>query len=100
MPIATPQQYAEMLDSASAGGYALAAVNVSSSQTLNAVMRGFARALPDHHGDAGVRHGLPCAVNLGKRFEAGAHAGLALRCDPSGQMRRGQPREFHEGVKL
>src|SRR5215475_10012128 len=47
MPIATPEQYAEMLDSASAGGYALAAVNVSSSQTLNAVMRGFAEAGAD-----------------------------------------------------
>ena len=47
MPIATPQQYADMLDSASAGAYALAAVNVSSSQTLNAVMRGFAEAGAD-----------------------------------------------------
>ncbi len=47
MPIATPQQYAEMLDAASRGGYALAAVNVSSSQTLNAVMRGFAEAGAD-----------------------------------------------------
>jgi fructose-bisphosphate aldolase class II len=47
MPIATPDQYAEMLDTASAGGYALAAVNISSSQTLNAVMRGFAEAGAD-----------------------------------------------------
>src|SRR3954470_23293771 len=47
MPIATPDQYAEMLDTASAGGYALAAINISSSQTLNAVMRGFAEAGAD-----------------------------------------------------
>jgi fructose-bisphosphate aldolase, class II len=47
MPIATVQRFAEMLDGASAGGYALAAVNVSSSTTLNAVMRGFAEAGAD-----------------------------------------------------
>jgi len=47
MPIASPEQYAAMLDAASAGGYALAAVNVSSSETLNGAMRGFAEAGAD-----------------------------------------------------
>ena len=42
MPIATPSQYAAMLDAATAGGYALAAVNVTPSETLNGAMRGFA----------------------------------------------------------
>jgi fructose-bisphosphate aldolase class II len=41
MAIPSPEQYAQMLDAALAGGYALAAVNVSSSQTLNAALRGF-----------------------------------------------------------
>jgi fructose/tagatose bisphosphate aldolase len=40
-------QYAEILDAASAGGYAYPAVNVTSSQTLNAVLRGFAEAGSD-----------------------------------------------------
>lgn len=47
MPIATPEKYAEMIDSAKAGGYAFPAVNVTSSQTLNAAVRGFAEAGSD-----------------------------------------------------
>jgi len=43
----TPEQYAAMLDEASAGGFAFPAVNVMSSQTLNAAMRGFADAGSD-----------------------------------------------------
>src|SRR3954468_14200779 len=45
--IATTEQYAAMLDAASAGGYALAAVNVTSSETLNGTLRGFAEAGAD-----------------------------------------------------
>ncbi len=40
MPIATPEQYAEMLERAKAGKFAYPAVNVSSSQTINAVLQG------------------------------------------------------------
>src|SRR3954447_20721660 len=47
MPIATPDQYAEMLDRAKAGGFAYPAFNVSSSQTLNAVLQGLAEAESD-----------------------------------------------------
>jgi fructose-bisphosphate aldolase class II len=47
MPVATPDQYAAMLDAASEGGYAFPAVNVSSTQTLNAALRGFAEAGSD-----------------------------------------------------
>jgi fructose-bisphosphate aldolase class II len=47
MPIATPARYAEMLDAAKAGGYAFPAVNVSSSETLNAAVRGFVEAGSD-----------------------------------------------------
>jgi fructose-bisphosphate aldolase class II len=47
MPIATPEQYAEMLDRAKAGGFAYPAVNVTSSETLNAALRGFAEASSD-----------------------------------------------------
>jgi fructose-bisphosphate aldolase class II len=47
MPIATPEGYAEMLDRAKAGGFAYPAINVTSSQTLNAALRGFAEAESD-----------------------------------------------------
>ena len=47
MPIATPEKYAEMLDAAKAGAFAFPAINVSSSQTLNAALKGFADAGSD-----------------------------------------------------
>src|ERR1700741_3071037 len=47
MPIVTPEKYAEMLDAAKAGSYAFPAINVSSSQTLNAALKGFADAGSD-----------------------------------------------------
>ncbi|BDZ63493.1 class II fructose-bisphosphate aldolase [Agromyces mangrovi Wang et al. 2018] len=47
MPIATPEQYAEMLDRAKAEGFAYPAFNVSSSQTLNAVLQGLTEAGSD-----------------------------------------------------
>lgn len=47
MPIATPEKYAEMLDAAKNGGFAFPAINVSSSQTLNAALQGFAEAGSD-----------------------------------------------------
>jgi fructose-bisphosphate aldolase class II len=45
--IATTEQYAAVLDAASVGGYALPAVNVTSSETLNGALRGFAEAGAD-----------------------------------------------------
>ena len=47
MPIATPEIYAQMLDHAKAEGFAYPAINVTSSQTLNAALRGFADAGSD-----------------------------------------------------
>ena len=47
MPIATPEQYNEMLDRAKAGKFAYPAINVSSTQTLNAALQGFAEAESD-----------------------------------------------------
>ena len=47
MPIATHELYAEMLDAAQRGNYAFPAINVSSSQTLNAALQGFAEAGSD-----------------------------------------------------
>ena len=42
MPIATPQQYRDMLDAAQSGNYAYPAINVSSMVTANAALKGFA----------------------------------------------------------
>ncbi|QIK75154.1 class II fructose-bisphosphate aldolase [Nocardioides piscis] len=47
MPIATPEIYAQMLDDAKAKSFAFPAINVSSSQTLNAALKGFADAGSD-----------------------------------------------------
>jgi fructose-bisphosphate aldolase class II len=47
MPIASPEVYREMLDRAKAGAFAYPAINVSSSQTLVAALRGFAEARSD-----------------------------------------------------
>src|SRR5664280_3656168 len=47
MPIASPEVYAEMIDRAKAGAFAYPAINVTSSQTLNAAIRGFADAQSD-----------------------------------------------------
>ncbi|MBE8521800.1 class II fructose-bisphosphate aldolase [Amycolatopsis sp. H6(2020)] len=47
MPIATPEVYAEMLDRAKANEFAYPAINVTSSETVNAAIRGFAEAESD-----------------------------------------------------
>src|SRR5580704_15035349 len=47
MPVATPEQYAEMLDKAKKGGFAYPAVNVSSSSSINAVLQGLTEAGSD-----------------------------------------------------
>jgi fructose-bisphosphate aldolase, class II len=45
--LATPHQYRTMIDTARGGRFAYPAVNVSSSETLNAALRGFAEARSD-----------------------------------------------------
>ncbi|THV40901.1 class II fructose-bisphosphate aldolase [Glycomyces buryatensis] len=47
MPIATPEVYNEMLDRAKAGSFAYPAINVTSTQTLNATLAAFAEAESD-----------------------------------------------------
>jgi fructose-bisphosphate aldolase class II len=47
MPIATPEVYTAMLDAAKKGSFAYPAINVSSSQTLNAALQGFTDAGSD-----------------------------------------------------
>ncbi|MES0832417.1 MULTISPECIES: class II fructose-bisphosphate aldolase [Nocardiopsidaceae] len=47
MPIASPEVYTEMLSRAKSQGFAYPAINVTSSQTLHAALRGFAEAESD-----------------------------------------------------
>ncbi len=47
MPVANPEVYVEMLDRAKAGRFAYPAINVTSTQTLNAALQGFAEARSD-----------------------------------------------------
>ena len=47
MPIATPETYSAMLDRAKTGGFAYPAINVTSSETINGAIKGFADAGSD-----------------------------------------------------
>jgi fructose-bisphosphate aldolase class II len=68
--IATAEQYAAMLDAASAGSYALPAVNVTSSETLNGTLRGFAEA-----GSDGI---VQISTGAGAYLSGGAVGDMAL----------------------
>ena len=69
MPVATPRDLARLLDEARDGGFAYPAVNVSSSQTLNAVLRGF---------DEAGSHGIVQVTTGGAAYAAGDHRSPAL----------------------
>lgn len=47
MTLASPEEYVHMLDAARSGAYAYPAINVTSTQTLNAALQGFAEAQSD-----------------------------------------------------
>ncbi|MDZ4722710.1 MAG: class II fructose-bisphosphate aldolase [candidate division Zixibacteria bacterium] len=47
MPVATPEIYNSMLDTAQANDYAYPAINCTSSETINAALKGFADAKSD-----------------------------------------------------
>jgi fructose-bisphosphate aldolase, class II len=64
MPIATPEIYADMIDRAKSGGFAYPAINVTSSETLNAALRGFADAGSD---------GIVQVSTGGAEFASGTH---------------------------
>src|SRR5919198_64718 len=90
----SPEQYAAMLDGAAAGGYAFPAINVTSSQTLNAAIRGFAQAGSDGivqvtvggacylsgPADDGLAGALALAA-LGHELAARAPVAIALHTD-------------------
>ncbi|MEW1976591.1 class II fructose-bisphosphate aldolase [Microbacterium profundi] len=75
MPIASPEQYAAMLDNAKQQGFAFPAINVTSSQTLNAALQGFA----DAESDGIIQVSLGTALYLsGARVQNRARGSKAL----------------------
>jgi fructose-bisphosphate aldolase class II len=123
--LASPEEYAAMLDGAAAGRYAFPAINVTSSQTLNAAMRGFAEADSDgivqvtvggarylsgaaKDGLTGARAFAALCRELAARYPAAValhtdhcppgDADSFLRpllADSGGRIRRGEPPLFH-----
>ena len=69
MPVATSRDLARLLDEARDGGFAYPAVNVSSSPTLNAALRGF---------DKAGSHGIVQVTSGGSAYAAGGHRSPAL----------------------
>jgi fructose-bisphosphate aldolase class II len=70
MALATSAEYGAMLDAAAAGGWALPAINVTSSQTLIAVLQGLADARSD---------GIVQATTGGGAYHAGDRPGAEAR---------------------
>src|SRR4051794_41429776 len=64
MPVTDPQTYARMLDVAREGKYAYPAINITSTETVNAALRGFAEAGSD---------GLIQVSTGGGEFASGTH---------------------------
>ena len=92
--LATAAQYLAMLDGAAAGGYAFPAINVTSSQTFNAAVRGFAEAGSDGIVQitvGGARYlsgpaqgglaGARALAALGHELAAGSPVAVALHTD-------------------
>ena len=66
MPVATPKQYKQMLESAKKGGYAYPAINVTSMSTANAALKAFADKKSD---------GIIQVSTGGGKFASGAGVG-------------------------
>ena len=85
MPIATPEIYAEMLGRAKENSYAFPAINCTSSESINAAIKGFADAGSD---------GIIQFSTGGAEFGSGlGHQGHGGRRDSTGRIRahhRGQ----------
>lgn len=64
MPVVTPEQYRKMIDAAHRGKYAYPAINVTSTETANAALKGFA--------DAGSDGILQLSTGAGE-FASGLH---------------------------
>src|SRR3954464_6893219 len=92
MPIASPEQYAAMLDLAAARRHAPAAINVTSSETLNGAMRGFAEAGAD---------GIVQVTTGGAEFASGGTVrDMALGARALAEYARVLARRYPVGIAL
>ena len=69
MPVATPDQYKQMLEAAKKGGYAYPAINVTSMSTANAALKAFADKKSD---------GIIQVSTGGGKFASGAAGDMAM----------------------
>lgn len=74
MPIATPEKYREMLDRARDGGYAIPAINATSSTTILAALEGFAEAESDGIVQFSYGGGEFASGQSNRNMAVGAHA--------------------------
>ena len=74
MPIASPEQYRAMLDAARVGGFAFPAINVTSSESLNAALAGFAEAESDGIVQISTGGAEFLSGQRNKQMPLGAHA--------------------------
>ncbi len=74
MPIVSPDAYVAMLDRAKERGFAYPAINVTSSQTLNAALQGFAEA----ESDAIIQVSVGTALYLSGKANSRVAGSLAL----------------------
>jgi fructose-bisphosphate aldolase class II len=85
MPVPSTAEYTALIDAAAAGAFAIPAVNVTSTQTLNAALRGFAEArspgiVQMTVGGAGYVSGPAADALAGARALAVAGHELIARC--------------------
>src|SRR5262245_66134651 len=92
MPVATPEVYAEMLDKAKRESFAYPAINVTSSQTLNAALRGFAEAESD---------GIVQVSTGGAEFLSGATVkNMVVGATPLAEFASVVPEHYSENIAL
>lgn len=83
MPIATPSQYREMLDSARREGHALPAINVSTVTAINAALKGLSQA-----GSDGILQILPCAAEFASGDSATPAEGAIVLAEAAHRLSR------------
>ena len=83
MPVATPHQYREMLDTAKRDGFALPAINVSTVTAINGALKGLAAA-----GSDGILQILPCAAEFASGDTATPAEGAIVLAEAAHRLAR------------
>lgn len=83
MPIATPKQFAAMLDAAQEGGYAYPAINCSSITTLNGVFNGYLNS--KHTANSNAKRTTNCPAPVVKVLEGESGIMTTMHTQTGGQ---------------